>query len=263
VRLVEREVAIAAAPPVVYAWLTEAERLVQWIGADESAVLEAEPGGRLWWRHRNGDACSGYFVTLQPYSRVTFTYGWERADVGIPPGSSLVDITLEDRGGRTLLRLVQTGLSDEAAEAHQDGWTHYLGRLAVGAAGLGLGPDEMAAQRVPSALDAWPSEPGGWFARLAELFLTDETVTRSTMMGFPCLRKLGQFFVSYDQRDGSLVVKLSQERVAGLVASGAGFPFAPAGKVFRQWVAVPAAETDRWLGLMAEAQSFSDSSRKD
>ena len=143
-RLVEREIEILAPAPAVYAWLSEPERFADWIGAQPGAVIEPEAGGRLWWRHQNGDACAGYFVELAPYSKLAFTYGWEREDVGIPPGSSLVEITLEDIGGRTILRLVHTGLSDAAGLAHEAGWTHYLGRLALAAAGGTPGPDTLA-----------------------------------------------------------------------------------------------------------------------
>jgi hypothetical protein len=40
------------------------------------------------------------------------------------------------------------------------------------------------------------------------------------------------------------VVKLPRERVAELVESRAGDPFAPAGKVLREWVAVPHLDRD-------------------
>ena len=59
------------------------------------------------------------------------------------------------------------------------------------------------------------------------------------MMGYPCVRLAGQFLASYDDKAGCLVVKLPRERVAELVETGTGDPFAPAGKVFREWVVDP------------------------
>ncbi len=47
------------------------------------------------------------------------------------------------------------------------------------------------------------------------------------MMGFPCLRFAGAFFASCDHRTGDLIVKLSRDRVAQLIAEGIGKPFAP------------------------------------
>ena len=31
---------------------------------------------------------TGLLVELTPYRRIVFTYGWDRDDVGIPPGST-------------------------------------------------------------------------------------------------------------------------------------------------------------------------------
>ena len=60
-----------------------------------------------------------------------------------------------------------------------------------------------------------------------------------------------------ERASGSLVVKLSRTRVAELVEQGVGRPFAPAGKVFREWVAVPVDADDAvWSGLLDEAIEF-------
>lgn len=52
------------------------------------------------------------------------------------------------------------------------------------------------------------------------------------------------------------MVKLPRERVAELVESGQGNPFAPAGKVFREWVAIPTVDRDLWQKVLAEAVDF-------
>ena len=51
-------------------------------------------------------------------------------------------------------------------------------------------------------------------------------------------------------------VKLSRERVAELVEQGVGEPFAPAGKVFGEWVAIPTVDRDLWQQVLAEAVDF-------
>jgi hypothetical protein len=100
------------------------------------------------------------------------------------------------------------------------------------------------------------------FWELAEpLLLTRVGVTRSTMMGFPCLRVNGGFFASFDRKNGHLVVKLPAERVAELVATGAAFPFAPAGRVFREWAAISSSASERWPRLLDEALAFVESIR--
>jgi hypothetical protein len=94
------------------------------------------------------------------------------------------------------------------------------------------------------------------FWQLAEPLLTEPEVTSSTMMGLPCLRLSGRFFASLDRRTQALLVKLPADQVGELIAAGEGEPFAPAGRVFRQWVALPRPDRDRWRALLAEARHF-------
>lgn len=95
------------------------------------------------------------------------------------------------------------------------------------------------------------------FDELAEeLCAEDPAVSRSTMMGFPCLRVDGAFAASFDHRTGDLVVKLPRERVAEAVDAGEGLPFAPAGKVFREWLAIPDRDEDHWRRRAIEAIAF-------
>lgn len=86
--------------------------------------------------------------------------------------------------------------------------------------------------------------------------LYDAHVTRSTMMGFPCVRFDGAFFASLDHRSGDLIVKLPKGRVAELIEDGAGVPFAPAGRTFKEWVSIPTEDGNTWSALIAEAQAF-------
>ena len=62
-----------------------------------------------------------------------------------------------------------------------------------------------------------PGEARFW--DLAEPLLGRPSVTRSTMMGLPCLRWNGAFFASCDRRTGDLLVKLAEARVDELVAA--------------------------------------------
>jgi hypothetical protein len=106
-----------------------------------------------------------------------------------------------------------------------------------------------------------PDHTGGDDARdlydeLTDDLLYDPAVGRSTMMGYPCVRLAGRFLASYDDKSGSLVVKLPSERVAELVAAGTGDQFAPAGKVFREWVAIPTIDRRIWHTLLTEAVTF-------
>jgi uncharacterized protein YndB with AHSA1/START domain len=123
-----REVFIAAPPETVYALLTTAEGLCQWMAAE--ATVEAHPDGLIRWRFENGDVVRGAFVVLEPHRRIEFTYGWEVGFAEIPPGSTTVTIDLTAKDDGTALRLTHAGLPTRAA-AHDEGWQYFLGRLAT------------------------------------------------------------------------------------------------------------------------------------
>lgn len=94
------------------------------------------------------------------------------------------------------------------------------------------------------------------FWELAGQFLAEPGVTRSTMMGYPCLRINGAFFGCIERATGHLVVKLPAQRVSELVAAGQALPFTPNGRTFREWAAFPVADPGEWRALLAEAREF-------
>jgi hypothetical protein len=98
---------------------------------------------------------------------------------------------------------------------------------------------------------------------LTDDLLYDPTVGRSTMMGYPCVRRAGRFFASFDPRADALVVKLPQERVGELIADGTGEPFAPNGRVFREWATIPDPDPVVWERLLLEARDFAAPSRRE
>jgi hypothetical protein len=106
-----------------------------------------------------------------------------------------------------------------------------------------------------------PHQSGGGDARdlydeLTDDLLYDPAIGRDTMMGYPCVRLAGRFLASYDFNARCLVLKLPSERVTELVEEGHGDRFAPAGKVFREWVSIPTVDRSRWQSLLAEAVDF-------
>ena len=95
------------------------------------------------------------------------------------------------------------------------------------------------------------------FRQLADLLSHDDhRVTRSTMMGFPCLRVDDRFFACVERATGNLIVMLPAERVKELVRTGSGRPFAPNGRVFKEWVACPAPARESWTDLLNEAKRY-------
>ncbi|CAN5746983.1 hypothetical protein BH23CHL2_BH23CHL2_14490 [soil metagenome] len=101
--------------------------------------------------------------------------------------------------------------------------------------------------------------PEDLFWQLAGELYADEAVTRSTMMGFPCLRVKGAFFASLDHHEHHLIVKLSAGRVNEIVEAEDGLSFAPNGRVFREWVAIPEPDEDSWRNYLLEAKAFATS----
>ena len=100
--------------------------------------------------------------------------------------------------------------------------------------------------------DAEPTPGEERFWALAGPLLRQAGVTRSTMMGFPCLRLDGDFFASCDHRNGNLVVKLDEQRVDVLIAAGKAEPFAPNGRRFREWASIPPDKHRSWQALIDE-----------
>lgn len=133
---------IHAPAAVVFDHLTDPARYVRWMGAD--AVLEPEPDGTYRVEIREGLAASGSFVEVEPPTRLVFTWGWEGHPL-VPPGSSTVEVVLEEVDGTTTVTLTHRGLPDEQQrDEHGQGWQLYLGRLATVATGGDPGPDPNA-----------------------------------------------------------------------------------------------------------------------
>jgi hypothetical protein len=100
-------------------------------------------------------------------------------------------------------------------------------------------------------------DPAGFFWQASAAALAHDDVARGTMMGFPCLRVSGAFFACCDHRSGDLIVKLPRYRVEQLIEAGAGQPFAPAGRTFREWILIGGPRDQaRWAELIDEARLF-------
>ena len=104
-------------------------------------------------------------------------------------------------------------------------------------------------------------EPGHeQFWELAEPHLASGRLVEGTMMGQQCLRtaRTNGFVASIERSTGNVVLKLPKARVAEMVDDGTGLSFAPGGKVFREWVAVPDIDEDTWSTLLEASIDFVD-----
>jgi uncharacterized protein YndB with AHSA1/START domain len=144
--VVQREVQIAAPRAAVFAFLTDPEKILSWMGAE--ATTEPHPGGLYLVKGVGGrNSARGAFKEVVPIHRLAYSFGWEGSEE-VPPGSSLIEIDLVERNGGTLLRMTHSGLPNAAqCASHNKGWAHYLGRLAMAAAGQDPGVDRGAESR--------------------------------------------------------------------------------------------------------------------
>jgi uncharacterized protein YndB with AHSA1/START domain len=137
-----REIHIAARPDIVFEYFLDAEKLRVWKAV--LAEVDARPGGlfRMDVTGR-GDIAVGMYLEIDPPRRVVFTWGWQN---GAAPSADfgVVEVTLSPDGEGTALRLVHRGVPEDSRRRSAVGWTHYLARLALAAAGHDPGPDPWA-----------------------------------------------------------------------------------------------------------------------
>ena len=131
-KLVVQELVIHAPVDLVYELLVDPALLVRWLAAD--AALDPHPGGIVRWTHANGDVCRASYVEVIPPRRLVFTYGWERPEVQIPPGSTTVEIDLAATPTAPASAAPPRPRRSRRRRPH-GGWTHYLARLAATAIG--------------------------------------------------------------------------------------------------------------------------------
>jgi uncharacterized protein YndB with AHSA1/START domain len=138
---IQREIAIAARPETVWAFLVQPEKATRWMG--EAASLDPRPGGEYRVEVVPGQVATGEFVEVDPPHRLVWTWGWtEESQSRVAPGSTRIEVELEPDGDGTLLRFTHGGLPDaDATRTHAHGWDHYLERLEIVARGDDPGRD--------------------------------------------------------------------------------------------------------------------------
>jgi len=131
---------VAAPPDTVFDFLVEPGKLTRWLGMAIDIVPEA---GGIFRMDANGtDIASGLYQEVIRPERVVFTFGWEGSP-HVPAGSTTVTISLEGLSdGTTTVHLRHDGLAKGPADDHRQGWTFYLGRLAMAATGTDPGPPQ-------------------------------------------------------------------------------------------------------------------------
>jgi uncharacterized protein YndB with AHSA1/START domain len=105
--VVSRETHIPAPAAALFAFLTDPEKILRWMGTE--AQVEPQPGGLYLVNVTGARFARGSFREVVPVHRLAYSFGWDGSEV-VPPGSSLVEIDLIEQPDGTLLRLTHTGL---------------------------------------------------------------------------------------------------------------------------------------------------------
>jgi uncharacterized protein YndB with AHSA1/START domain len=131
---------IQAPPEVIFEYFTDPAKLIQWIGL--RAELDPRPGGLFRMEPSDVEALCGMYLEVVPHSKLVFTWGFEKGNRQLPPGSSVVEVHFLPEGTGTRLRLIHRNLPDKERERHEAGWKRHLARLQIVLAGGDPGPNE-------------------------------------------------------------------------------------------------------------------------
>jgi uncharacterized protein (TIGR03086 family) len=133
----DSSVVVPLPPDETFALITEPERLRRWNSI--AARIDLRAGGDYRWTIVPGAYATGTVQEVEPGRRLVIGWGFDGADS--PADLSTVTITLEPTHDGTIVRLVHTGLPEDRAADHAQGWDHYLGRLVLAGASGDAGPD--------------------------------------------------------------------------------------------------------------------------
>jgi len=135
---IEREVRIAAPVERVWALITEAEHLGSWFG-DAGAEVDLRPGGALTLRWAEYGTTRARVERVEPPRLFSWRWLLDADGEPTPGNSTLVEFTLREDGGETLLKVVESGfdgldLPEEERRrryaGNTDGWRQELDELA-------------------------------------------------------------------------------------------------------------------------------------
>ena len=141
--VVQRETQIAAPPATVFAFLTDPQKILSWMGAE--ATTDAHPGGLYLVKDvagRPGRTARGQFREVVPVHRLAYSFGWDGRGcaAGVEPGRDR-----PPRPRRRHARAHDPYWTSDAAECagHAKGWaTTSAGGVAAagGNPGVDRGP---------------------------------------------------------------------------------------------------------------------------
>ena len=75
---ITKQIRIEATPESVFPYLIDPKKVVMWSGI--AAELDPTPGGDYRVTMMPGVIAAGKFVEVTPYSKVSYTFGWDDDD---------------------------------------------------------------------------------------------------------------------------------------------------------------------------------------
>jgi len=182
---VERNILIGAPRETVFRYFTDSDRFAAWWGAGSS--IDPRPGGAVRIRYPNAVEASGSVVEIAAPSRIVFTYGYEGKDKPIPPGGSLVTVSLTSEPGGTRVALTHAceDVDPAVGVEHVQGWRY---QMAVFANVVSRESQAGAAERIDTFLAAWNEPDPGERVRLLGLCATEEVAFRDA---YSCTAGIG------------------------------------------------------------------------
>lgn len=166
----QRDVLIRAPRRVVFRYFTDSARFAAWWGA--GSTIEGRAGGAVRIVYPGNVVATGTVLAIEPEERITFSYGYEAAGGGIPPGGSRVSITLAEVPEGTRVRLVHEVHDAAVRDQHVQGWRFQLSLFANAVANELFADGTAVADRW---LAAW-NEPDDARRRAAFAALTTDDV---------------------------------------------------------------------------------------
>lgn len=124
-------------PERLFAWVTQAEKLMQWWGPEGVDVVESALDltrtGPYFAKMQGSEGqiyhVSGHVTHVTPLRSVGFTWAWHD-EAGVRGAESHVTFTIEAEGEGARLVIDHRDLPDgELAQSHRRGWTSTLDKL--------------------------------------------------------------------------------------------------------------------------------------
>jgi uncharacterized protein YndB with AHSA1/START domain len=146
---IERDTLIDAPLEVVWAVVTEPAQITRWFSDAAELDLRAGGDGVLSWEEH----APAHFRVERVERPHLFSFRWMYPEGSEPRegNSMLVEFTLSDEGGKTRLRVVESGLNaidwaDQEKtryfDSHSEGWGRHFGQLDRYMAGRPQAPAE-------------------------------------------------------------------------------------------------------------------------